>query len=444
MRWPGRPVSAWSWNKETFYTKPLIQYMESVPDPRCCRVKKHVLAEILTCLVAGYVTGHTTLRRCLIWCRRHEKWLKKGLRLKNGIASVSTVSRLLCRIDEELFLFAFMEWIGEILDTKGIHLAIDGKAIRAAMHKTQGNGAKIPMLLHVLDTATGLVVAQLPIKEKANEITGIPELLKLLDIRGSIITIDAIGTQTSIMEQIIGQGGHFELMVKRNQPISYEEIVTQMSELQTESKRKKADPSYSLKYPDAMKQYEEYEISEKNRDRYEYRSYQVCNDPEFVTRTKKEWSFVKSVGCVRQTRILLVRDSEGNDITPDPETFRKEGTIRQPRPTSGDSSRDDIQVTGIISDMELTAKEMAEIKRSHWAVENRLHHVLDDTFREDRSPAKGSKNNLALIRKFAYNLIRLAMIRLSLTCPVTEVMDLFSDDPALLGRYLFNGIASFY
>ena len=191
-----------------------------------------MLAEILTCLVAGYVTGHTTLRRCLAWCCRHEKWLKKGLCLKNGIASVATASRLLCRIDEELFLFAFMEWIGEILNTKGIHLAIDGKAIRAAMQKTQGVGAKTPLLLHALDTATGLVVAQLPLKEKANEITGIPELLRLLDIRGSIITIDAIGTQTGIMEQIREQGGHFELMVKRNQPVSYEEIVAQMSELQ--------------------------------------------------------------------------------------------------------------------------------------------------------------------------------------------------------------------
>ena len=418
--------------------------MESVPDPRCRRAKKHELAEILTCLVAGYMTGHTTLRRCLIWCCRQEEWLKSGLRLKNGIASVATVSRLLCRIDEELFLFAFMEWIGEILDTKGIHLAIDGKAIRGAMQKTQGTRAKVPLLLHALDTATGLVVAQLPLKEKANEITGIPELLKLLDIRDSIITIDAIGTQTNIMEQIINQGGHFELMVKGNQPVSYEEIVTQMSELQTEHKRMKGDSGYRPKYPETMERYEEYETFERNRDRYEYRSYQVCNDPEFVTKTQKEWSFIKSVGCVRQTRILLVRDAEGNDITPDPETFRKEGTVRQPRPTSGGSSRDDIQVTGIISDMELTVKEMARIKRSHWAVENRLHHVLDDTFREDRSPAKGSKNNLALIRKFAYNLIRIAMIRLSLTCPVTEVMDLFSDAPALLERYLFNGIESFY
>ena len=75
---------------------------------------------------------------------------------------------------------------------------------------------------------------------------------------------------------------------------------------------------------------------------------------------------------------------------------------------------------------------------------NRLHHVLDDTFREDRSPAKGSKNNLALIRKFAYNILRLAMLHLSTERPMTEMMDLFSDDGKLLERYLFKGIESFY
>ena len=434
----------WWWNKAAYVTRPLLFYMEAVPDPRCDRLKKHVLAEILTCLVAGYMTGHTTLRRCLSWCRRHEKWLKRGLSLRNGIASLATISRMLCRIDEQLFLFAFMEWIGEILNTKGIHLAIDGKAIRAAMQKTRGSEAKAPMLLHALDAATGLVLAQLPVDEKSNEITGIPELLKLLDIRGSLITIDAIGTQTTIMEQIMEQGGHFELMVKKNWPVSYGEILSQMSELEKDRKRMKSDPGYRPKYPEALERYEEYESFEKNRDRYEYRSYQICNDAECVTRTKKEWAFIKSVGCIRQTRILLVRDAQGNDITPDLETFRKEGTVRQPRPTSGDNDRDDIQMVGVVSDMELTVKEMARYKREHWAVENRLHHVLDDTFREDRSPAKGSKNNLALIRKFAYNLIRLAMIRHSLTVPITEVMDLFSDDPALLGRYLFNGIESFY
>ena len=87
---------------------------------------------------------------------------------------------------------------------------------------------------------------------------------------------------------------------------------------------------------------------------------------------------------------------------------------------------------------------MGKCKRSHWSVENRLHHVLDDTFREDRSPAKGSRNNLALIRKFAYNILRLAQIRQNPDTPISELMDLFNDDKDLLEKYIFREIESFY
>ena len=107
--------------------------MRAVDDPRCPRAKKHDLAEVLTCLVVGYLTGHTGLRRCHDWCCRHLNWLRQGMELKNGIASVSTIFRLVSTVDETLFLCSFMEWIGEILDTRGLHIAIDGKALRASL-----------------------------------------------------------------------------------------------------------------------------------------------------------------------------------------------------------------------------------------------------------------------------------------------------------------------
>lgn len=417
--------------------------MKAVEDPRSPRAKKHELAEVLVYIVAGYVTGHTTLRRCLGWCRRHEKWLRKcGLALKNGIASLSTVSRLLTGIDEELFLFVFIEWIGEIVQTKGAHLAVDGKAIRAAAAKVKGERA--PMLLNVVEAATGLVLAHLPIPDKESEIKSIPELLKYLDIQGSIITTDALGTQTSVMEQIIRQGGHFVMMVKKNQPNSYEEIMEMFSAMEEDRERMKRDPAYRPRYPEFNEKYDEEICFEKNRDRYEYREYRIINDPSCVSRTKKEWPFLKSVGYAEQTRILLVRDAEGNDITADREAFKMEGTVRQPVPKKGDGERDDIQVMGIVSDMEMSAKDMGKCKREHWSVENRLHHVLDDTFREDRSPAKGSKNNLALIRKFAINILRLAQIQRDISLPMTEMMDLFCDDRELQKKYIFGEIESLY
>lgn len=417
--------------------------MKAVDDPRSPRAKKHDLAEVLTCIVAGYVTGHITLRRCLGWCRRHVKWLRKrGLSLKNGIASLSTVSRLLAGIDEELFLFVFIQWIGEIVQTKGVHLAVDGKAVKGAAAKVKGERA--PMLLNVVEAATGLVLAHLPIPDKESEITGIPELLKYLNIQGSIITTDALGTQTSVMEQVIRQGGHFVMMVKKNQPNSYEEIIRLFETIEKDRKRMATEPAYQSQYPELNQKYDEISCFEKNRDRYEYREYRIINDPACVSRAKKEWPFLKSVGYVEQTRIRLVRDREGNDITPDRETFRREGSSRQPSPRKGDEEKDDIQVVGIVSDMEMSAEDMGKCKRDHWSVENRLHHVLDDTFREDRSPAKKSKNNLALIRKFAYNLLRLAQIQKNLRLPMTEIMDLLCDDKVLLGKYIFHEIESFY
>lgn len=305
------------------------------------------------------------------------------MKLKYGIASPSTITRMLCGIDEELALYAFMEWIGEIVDSKNTHLAIDGKALRGAMEKTKGGTA--PMLLNVVETARGLILAQLPVDSKTNEIAVIPELLKLLDIRGSVITVDAIGTQTAIMEQIHEQEGHFVLTVKKNQPEAYEEIHTFMDKLEE-----------------------------------------------------------AAGGRIKQVRIPVEKDSRGNDVTPSREEFLKKGSRRVPAPSAGERSGKDVQCTALISDLILTAEELGSIKRMHWSIENRLHHVLDDTFREDRSPARKSRNNLALIRKFAYNILRLAMYETGLTMIMTEMMDCFCDNGALREQYVFQGIASLY
>ena len=417
--------------------------MKEVEDPRSPRAKKHDLAEILTYLTAGYITGHTSLRRCLKWCRRQKGWFqKRGLKLKNGIASLPTVSRLLSSIDEVLFLFVFIEWISGIVQTKGAHLAVDGKAIRETKKKCKGKRA--PMMLHVMDAATGLVLAQKPIPDKENEITSIPELLSYLDIRESTITADALNTQTRVMEQIISQGGHFVMMVKRNQPASYEEIIKQFDEMKQDLKQMAENPGRKSRYPRFMEKYDEVAYSEKNRDRYEYRDYRIINDASFVSKTEKQWPFLKSVGCAEQIRILIVKDEDGNDITPSKDRFLREGSARQPAPLKGDGESTDIQIVGIISDKEMSAEEMGRCRRNHWSVENRLHHVLDDTFREDRSPARGSRNNLALIRKFALNVLRLVQIQTGNQSLISEMMDLLNDDSELLGRYVFGPIESLY
>lgn len=434
----------WLWKcaEKPFLTEKLIHYFRQIPDYRCDREKRYDLAEMLVCVTIGFLCGRTTIRRSLNWCKNNLEWLRKHMELKYGIASPSTISRMLSGIDEELALCAFMEWIGEIVDSKNTHLAIDGKALCGATEKTKC--AATPMILNVVETVRGLLLAQLPIDSKTNEIAVIPELLKLLDISGSIITIDAIGTQTAIMEQIHEQEGHFVLTVKKNQPEAYEEIHTFMDKLEAEAAKKKKGETPEPVMREYLEKYEEISQMEKNRDRNEYRTCQICKDASNLTKSRKEWAHVQSIGRIRQVRVPVEKDSQENDVTPSREEFIKKGSRRVPAPSAEEGAGKDIQCTALISDLILTAEELGSIKRMHWSIENRLHHVLDDTFREDRSPAKKSRNNLALIRKYAYNILRLAMHETGITNIMTEMMDCFCDNADLREQYVFKGIAGLY
>lgn len=413
-----------------------------MPDPRCNRKKRHVLAQMLVCVVLGFLVGRTSLRRSLTWCREHLDMLQKYMPLENGIASISTVSRMLGNIDAELFALTFMEWIGEILSTKGIHIVIDGKALRAATEKIKDG--KTPYILNAIDAATGLVVAQMAISDKDNEKTAIPELLKVLDFEGSIITVDAIGTTANIMNCIIERGGHFLLTVKKNNPATYDQIMNYFNHITQEQKKHAENSAYKPILPEDADKYDEWKSSEKNRERYEHRTYKIYNDASVLTRQEKELPYLKSIGIVSQVRIPVEKDREGNDITPTLEEFLKNGSRKRKHPASGDAMTDDIQIVGMISDVTMTAEEMGKLKRNQWAIENSLHYVLDQAFDEDHSTARKSKNNLALLRKFAYNIVRLAILREYPKKSVRGMLDKFADNSVLLIRYVFCGIESFY
>ena len=384
---------------------------------------------MLACITLGILTGHLTLRGIILWCSRNLKKLSKYMPLENGIASLSTMSRILSGIDEQMFAIIVMIWMSQITGTRNAIIAIDGKGLRAGTEKIKGG--RTPYVLNAFNAGTGLAIGHLPIDEKKNEITAIPELLKLLDIQGSIVTIDAIGRQTAIMKQIVENGGHFVLQVKKNQLEAYENILGFFNNFNIRQR------------PDLQTKYSMKETAEKNRERYEYRQAEVISDPETFQKLKTDWPFVRTFGVVKQTRIDIIRDKDGNDVTPDLETFLRKGSSRQPDPTTGDDKKDDTQIIGIISDLDLTAKDILDIKRGHWKIEV-YHHVTDRQLREDESPATRSKNNLALLRKLAYNLIQLAKIDLKEQMGTSEWMDLFAGDPKLQRRYVFSRIASLY
>lgn len=412
--------------------------MRMVIDPRCGRKTKHDHAEILTYLAAGYLAGRDSVRRCLQWCKNHIDFLRQHLELKNGIASPATVSRILGNIDEEIFCLAFIEWMTGILNTKGINIAIDGKALRGSTEKIRNR--KTPYILNVIDTATALVIAQLPIAEKENEITAIPKLLKLLNIQESLVTIDAIGTVQSVIDTINEKEADYLLTVKKGNPLTYQETKEMFAELGKENERITAHPGQTVTYEKQMDSYDVFKTIEKNRSRMEYRTMQICHNTDLITLCKKQKE-IKTVGWLEQVRIPMEKDKDGKDITPDYEDFIKNGTVRRPRITTGDDLTDDIHQVGLISSREMSAQETLKIKRNHWKIENSLHYVLDGLFREDRSSARKSKNNLAVIRKIAYNLLRIAILREKTESGPTEMRDQFNDDLTLIEKYAFRGIA---
>ena len=377
-----------------------------MPDPRCARKHKHSHVEILLLIVLGFLAGKTSLRRIVKWAKRNQKKLKKYLDLKNGIPSLSTFSRITGVIDEELLSLAFTDWIGNILNTKGIHI----------------------------------VIAQIPISEKTNEITAIPKLLELLDITGSTITIDAIGATEAILSMIDEKDGYFVQQIKKNCPATYQEIQNVFEELE---KEKEADPEKFGK--ENKGRYSEYSSCEKNRERVEYREMKCYTNDDAIGKIRKELPFICSVASSCQIRIPKEIDADGNDMTPDKETFLKQGSRKCPKPTEGDELTDQIQRVGLVSNHVLTAEEFARYKRDHWRIENCLHYVLDEDFLEDKSTARKSKNVLSVLRKTAYNIIRLMQIDAPKDRKlVIDVIDEITDDFSIVLKWIFDPIPSFY
>lgn len=389
------------------------------------------MAEILACVVMGFLNGKTKLRRIYRWCKLHDNDLKKYMPFPNGIPSVSTMSRILAAVDEELLSIALINWIGEIVDTRGTHVAIDGKGLRAAARKVRDQ--RTPYIVNALEVSTKIVVGQLAIPEKTNE-AAIPDLLSTLDIGGSTMTIDAIGATERIMTEIHDNGADFLLQVKGNCPELFKEINALFDGL---SKEKSADEKdFKKKNQD---KYSEARTSEKNRDRYEYRDLLAFHDPAGLGGIREERPYVESVGLLRQVRIQMVQDRDGNDITPSLQDFLENGSRKQPKPTSGDRLGDDIQKAGLIASKKMSAEEMKKMKRAHWAVENSLHYVLDETFGEDKSTIKKGKNAASTLRKMAYNIVRLIQLMDPKSSPyVPDIIDDIACDLHIGAKMIFG------
>lgn len=336
----------------------LEEILEGIEDTRRKNSVIYPLHEVLFIILTAIICGATTYARIEMFAHSRKEWLKKYLKLENGIPDANTFRYVMMKITPQKVHLMFTEWMKTIIpNAKGV-IAIDGKQARRT-----GDEQKRP--LHVVSAFAhefGLVLGQLACDEKSNEITAIPQLLETLEITGCIVTIDAMGTQTEIAKKIREGGADYILSLKSNQLNLYNDVKLFMDEYCKDSEAKEKEIyAYTL---------------DNSHGRLEKRECYVCNDIGWLNNREK-WIDLYGIGMIISTVEEKGRKSEQRHYF-------------------------------IYSCSNLTADELMKAKRAHWGIENSLHWVLDMSFREDESRARKdySAENLNALRQFAYNILK--------------------------------------
>lgn len=339
--------------------KSLFNHFELLEDPRDMRGKKHELVNILIMTIYGILCGYTDFTNLADFLKVYKEYFINLLNLENGTPSHDTLSNVFRVIDSKKFMELFVEWIKEIVGQKGIHLSIDGKAIKSAKDKI--NGGNTPYIVSAFLSDIGISIGQVKVDDKSNEITAIPDLLDLIDIKDKIITIDAIGTQEEIANKIVVKGANYVLKVKENQKDLLDDIKTYFDlGLENDSSDIAiAETNY-----------------EKDHGRYEKRKYFLSYNIECI-HDKIKWKTVQAIG-----RIDVFREENGK-VT---------------NTTNYYILSNNFELDTFINST-----------RYHWNIECSLHWRLDVIMDEDHSRNRmdNSVENLSTIRKIVFNLARL-------------------------------------
>jgi predicted transposase YbfD/YdcC len=337
----------------------ILDHFTGISDPRIDRKKLHNLHEMFVIAICAVICGAEDWVSIEEFGCTKQEWFKGFLVLENGIPSHDTFGRVFARIVPEEFEVCFLNWVQAVFRKVGDDIIpIDGKTLRHSYDREDEKAA-----IHMVSAwsvKNHVVLGQLKVDDKSNEITAIPKLLELLDISGCIVTIDAMGCQTNIAEKIVTGGGDYVLALKGNQGRLHEDVHLWMDDL--------------LEHPEIHSSLEHYETVEKDHGRIEIRKYWLYSKIDELP-GRFAWEGIQSIGCVQAKR--MIGDSESSETRYYISSLNK-------------------------------VQRFAEAVRSHWAVENSLHWILDVSFNEDQSRIRkdNGAENFSILRRIALNLLK--------------------------------------
>jgi len=335
------------------------QCFSTLTDPRMCNKVNHKLIDIISLTICGVISGANTWSAIETYGHSKFEWLKSFLELPSGIPSHDTLGRVFSLLSTQELETCFMTWVRSIPKVVDDIVAIDGKQLRRS-YDHSSNKAAIHMV-SAWASMTGMVLGQVKTDAKSNEITAIPKLLEILELKGCIVTIDAMGCQKQIAEKIIQKEADYVLALKGNQGNLYTDVIDLFQQ------------AHESNFEGMI--WDFHETHDKNHGRIESRKYWTLSNLESLTGIK-DWDRLNLIGMVES------KCQRGDDVSTE---FRF-----------------------YISSLDCDAKLFANAVRKHWGIENSLHWVLDVAFREDESRIRkgNAPENLAIIRHLVLNLLK--------------------------------------
>lgn len=347
----------------------LIEQFQTLSDPRVDRTKEHELIDVLIIAICTLLCGGESFNDMEDFGHAKHDWFKTFLRLRSGIPSHDTFNRVFAALDPQPFLDCFLRWTQSLRQAVAQEIvALDGKALRRALNKDQS----VKYVVSAWAESNGLVLGQLKVADKSNEITALPQLLRVLELSGCIVTLDAMGCQKKIAREIIEADADYVLALKGNQETVHEEVKAFLD--QTLAEKQTSRPP-GAKLPPAAAALASLETVEKDHGRLETRRYYQSTALAWFA-DGEQWEGLKSVGMVES-----IREVDG---------------------------KSSVERRYYLSSLPLNVELFARAVRGHWGVENKLHWVMDVCFREDQSRARVgyAAENLATLRRLALNLLK--------------------------------------